>query len=72
MDMFALLQFGLLIKLFFLVLCFFYFVFAVVVYRQVSLMTQTLDSQISPLIKLVAVGQIAGTAMLFFLAVILA
>lgn len=65
-------QFGLLIKLFFLVLTFFYFVFAVVVWRQIVLMTQVLDSKISPLVKTIAVIQIFAVAFLFFLSLFLA
>lgn len=64
-------QFKLLAKLFILVVILFYFVFTAVVYRQITLMTQTLDSSISPKIRLVAVSQIIAVAVLFFLAVIL-
>lgn len=72
MDLINFFQFGLLIKLFFLVLTFFYFVFAVVVWRQIVLMTQVLDSKISPLVKTIAVVQIFAVAFLFFLSLFLA
>lgn len=71
-TIFNLLQFGLLIKLFLSVFVLFYFVFTAVVYRQISLMTQVLNSKISPLIRLVAMGQVVFVAFLFFLAVIVA
>ena len=66
-DIFNLLQIGLFIKLFFSVLVLFYFVFCVVAYRQISLMTQVLDSKISPLVKILALVQIAAVAGLFFI-----
>ncbi len=72
MDLLNFFQFGLLLKLFFAVLTFFYFVFAVVVWRQIVLMTQVLDSKISPLVKTIAVAQIFAVAFLFFLALFLA
>lgn len=65
------LQIGLFVKLFFSVLMLFYFVFAAVIYRQIVLMTQILDSKISPLVKTLAMGQILAVAILFFLGVIL-
>ncbi|MCL4390260.1 MAG: hypothetical protein M1484_02540 [Patescibacteria group bacterium] len=71
-DILGVLQFGLLTKLFFSVVGLFYLVFALVVYRQISLMTQVLDSKISPIVKLIALSQILAAAFLFFLAVILA
>lgn len=72
MNLLNFFQFGLLIKLFFLVLTFFYFVFSVVVWRQIVLMTQVLDSKISPLVKTIAVVQIFAVAFLFFLSLFLA
>lgn len=72
MDIISLLQFSLIIKLFFSVLVLFYFVFAAVVYRQIILMTQILNSGVSPLIKAVAVAQIIAVAGLFFLTLVLA
>lgn len=66
----SLLQFGLLLKLFLLVIVLFYFVFSVIVYRQISLMTQTLNSSISPVIRFVALAQIVVIGVLFFLAAI--
>lgn len=71
-NIFAFFQFGLLVKLFFSVLGLFYFVFTLVVYRQISLMTQVLDSKISPLVKMVALVQIVAAGILFFLAVVVA
>lgn len=72
MDILNLLQFGLIIKIFFSVLVLFYFVFVAIVYRQIVLMTQVLDSRLSPLVKTVALGQIIAVAVLFFLGLILA
>ncbi len=63
---------GILTKLFFTVLGLFYFVLALVIYRQISLMTQVLDSKISPVVKTAALAQIAATGVLFFLALVLA
>jgi hypothetical protein len=70
--MLELLQFGLIVKLFFVVLTLFYVVFLLVVYRQISLMTQVLDSHLSPLIRVVALGQIVAAVFLLVLALILA
>ena len=65
-------QFHLLFKLVLLVVILFYFVLTAVIYRQVTSLTQTLDSTISPLIRKVAVIQIIVVAGLFLLAVVLA
>ncbi len=65
-------QFHAVAKLFLLVLALFYFVFTSVVYRQVTLMTQVLDSKISPIVKTVCFVQILAAGFLFFLVVILA
>lgn len=65
-------QFGLLVKLFLSTLALFYLVLTVVIYRQIVLMTQILDSRISPLVKTVAMGQIAVAGVLVLLAVVLA
>ncbi len=62
-------QFKTLFKLFILVVSFFYFVLTLVIYRQMSLMTQILESKISPLLKTIAVFQIIGVGILFFLGV---
>ncbi|MBI3887889.1 hypothetical protein HY310_02370 [Candidatus Microgenomates bacterium] len=70
--MLELLQLNLLIKLFFSVLTLFYFVFVVVVYRQITLMTQVLDSKISPAVKLIALAQIFAVGALFFIGVLIA
>lgn len=65
-------QFGLLVKLFLSTLVLFYLVLTVVIYRQIVLMTQILDSRISPTVKAVALGQIISAGILFFLALVLA
>lgn len=69
-NIFSFFQIGLLVKLFFLVLGFFYFVFTAVIYRQIDLMTQVLDSKISPVIKSVALIQIFSAAFLFLLIIL--
>lgn len=71
MDFLNLLQFGFIIKLFWSVLLFFYFIFAVVVYRQITLMTQILNSNISPVVRTVAATQILAVAFLFFIGLVL-
>lgn len=65
-------QFGMLFKLFLLVVVLFYFVLTIIIYRQISLMTQILESKISPLIKGIAVLQIIAVGFLFLLAIALA
>lgn len=70
-DIFNLFQFVLLIKFFVAVLVIFYFVFAVVIYKQILLMTQILNSRISPIVRVVAVGQILAVGIVGLLAVIL-
>ncbi len=64
-------QIGILAKIFLLVLIAFYLVFAVVIYKQISLMTQVLNSAVSPAIRLVAIFQMVAIIFLFFLAVVL-
>lgn len=64
-------QFGLIIKLFLAVLAVFYLVFTVIIFRQITLMVQILDSKISPVVQALALGQIAGAALVFLLVVIL-
>ncbi len=59
------------IKLFALILFFFYFVFSAVVFQKINVMTQVLDTNISPIIKILALIQIFATIGLFFLAVML-
>lgn len=71
-NIFGFFQIGLLVKLFFLVLGFFYFVFTAVVYRQIDLMTQVLDSKVSPVIKMFALVQIFSAALLFLLIILFA
>lgn len=68
----SLLQISFLAKIFVLVLSLFYFVFTAVVYREISLMTNTLNSSISPTIRLLAKAQIIAGAVLFLLAVVIA
>ena len=72
MEILSFLQFNLITKLFFSVLLLFYFVFVAVVYRQISLMTQILDSKISPLVKTIAAIQIIVVGILFLVGVLLA
>ncbi len=64
-------QISVLAKLIILVGGMFFFVLGVIIYRQIILMTQSLDSSISPEIKGVALVQIFVLAFLFFLAVFL-
>ena len=64
----SLFSFWAFIKLFLLVLLFFYFVLALVITRQVDLMNQVLGTNISPFIRLVVIGHAAAVALLFFLA----
>lgn len=64
-------QFRLLFKLFILVVVLFYFVLSAVIYRQISLMTQILETKISPIIKAIAILQIIAVGFLFFLGVAL-
>ncbi|MBI4099377.1 hypothetical protein HY440_00040 [Candidatus Microgenomates bacterium] len=64
-------QFHLLFKLFFLVVVLFYFVLTVVIYRQVTLLSQTLNSSISPLIRQIAFVQIVVVGVFFFLGLVL-
>lgn len=72
MDLITLFDLRVLGKLFLMVLAVLYFIFAVVVYRQITLMTQTLNSNIAPIVKVLALLQIAAVAVLFFLIAILA
>lgn len=65
-------QFGILIKLFFVVLGIFYLVLVAVIYRQIQLMTQILHSRISPLLQMVAMGQMVAGGVLLLLTLILA
>lgn len=63
---------GFLAKLLLLVLSGFYLVLTIIIYRQISLMTQTLNSSISPLIRTAALIQIIAVAILFLLVLVLA
>jgi hypothetical protein len=71
-DVFSLLQLGLVVKLFFSVLVLFYLVFVIIIYRQISLMTQVLDSHLSSLIKMIAMTQVIVVAVLLFLTIVAA
>lgn len=70
MDIITLFDLKVLGKLFLMVLVAFYFVFSIVVYRQITLMTQTLNSNIAPVVKVLALLQILAVAGLFFLVVL--
>lgn len=72
MDIITFFDLKVLGKLFLMVLAVLYFIFAIVVYRQITLMTQTLNSNIAPIVKVLALLQIAAVAVLFFLIAILA
>lgn len=71
-DFLQFLQLGLFVKLFFVVLTFFYIVFCLVIYRQIYLMTKVLDSKISPLVQMIALIQTVGAVIIFLLGIILA
>ena len=71
MDIFSIFQFGFLVKMLFSVMGLFYVIFALVIYRQITLMTQVLDSKISPKVKTLAIVQIGMAGVLFLLAVVL-
>ncbi len=60
------------LKLFILTLLVFYFIFTLVVYRQITLMTKILDSEVSPFVKLLAIIQIIVVGGLFLMAVVIA
>jgi len=60
------------LKLFFSVLVLFYLVFVIIIYRQISLMTQVLDSHLSSLIKMIAMTQVIVVAVLLFLTIVAA
>lgn len=66
------LQLGFLAKIIIMVLALFYVVFTAVVYRQIDLMTQVLDSKISPVVKTIALIQIGAAVFVLVLAVLLA
>lgn len=66
-----LLQIEFLAKVFIIVLVFFYFIFTLISYRQISLMAQSLNSSIAAVIRLVALLQIFAVVFLFFLSFVL-
>lgn len=72
MEFITFLDLKILGKLFLLVFAAFYFIFSIVVYRQISLMTQTLHSNVDPIVKVLAIMQIFAVVGLFFLILILA
>lgn len=65
-------QFGILIKIFFVVLGVFYLVLTGVIYRQVQLMNQILVTNMSTVLATVALVQVVGGGILFLLALLLA
>ncbi len=65
-------QFHLIVKAFLLALALFYIILTIVIYRQISLMTQTLNSSISPVIRSVALGQVIAVGVFFLLVAIFA
>ena len=64
-------QLAVMAKLFLLVLLVFYFIFTIVAYKQITLMTQVLNSSISPAIRLVALFHVGIVVFLFFLPLVL-
>lgn len=71
-NIFSFFQIKILAKLLILVIGFFLIVFTIIVYRKISLMSQTLDSSVSPKIRKFALAQIIVLTVLFFLALIFA
>jgi|GEM_PF-2915054 len=65
-------QMSFIIKLFLLVLSLFYFIFSIVVYRQVSLMSQTVNTPLTSTTRLLAIIQIFAVLGLLLLTVVLA
>lgn len=61
----------LIVKIFILVLLLLYLVFATIVWRQVSLMNQMVEAQISPLLATVALLHVAAAVFLFLFALII-
>ena len=70
-DIINFFQLHLIVKIFLIVLAVFYLVFTVVVHRQISLMTQVLDSRISPSVKSIAVVQIGVAAVILLLTIVI-
>lgn len=58
------------LKIFTLILMLFYIVFAFIVFRQVELMNEMVEAQISPALRLIAMIHL-GAALLVFLIVLL-
>lgn len=70
-NIFGLFNFWGLVKLFALVLFFFYFVLSLVIVRQTDLMNQVLGEEgVSPVLRLVTLVHLVAVGFLFFLAVI--
>ena len=65
-------QLSSIIRLFLIVLSFFYLIFSVVVYRQVSLMSQTVNTPLTSITRLLAVIQIIAVLGLLLLTLLLA
>ncbi len=59
------------VKLFTLVLLLFYIVFSSIAFRQIDLMSRMVEAQVTPVLKLVGLINLAASAGLFFLALIL-
>lgn len=70
-DFVQILQLSLLVKLFVVVLTIFYLIFCLVIYRQIVLMTKVLQSNLSSLLKTLALVQIAIVGVIFLLALFL-
>lgn len=59
------------IKIFMLVLVGFYFIFTFVVYRQISLMSQTVKTILSPLLKFITVLLMISVGFLFLMTLVI-
>lgn len=59
------------VKIFVLVLLLFYTIFAAICLRQVDLMNQVVEAQISPVLRTIAILHLAGAIFTFLLAVFL-
>lgn len=59
------------IKLFILILLLFYIIFAAICLRQIDLMNQVVEAQISPSLKLIGFLHLGAAVFIFFLAIFL-
>ena len=59
------------VKIFILVLLLFYIIFAVIVFRQVELMNEMVEAQISPILRMLALFHLASAIFLFLLSIFL-